>query len=586
MHAKTLLKFLALFVLASLLAIPAGAQDQALPRLKLIPALNGYPAGSQGPLLLLLELPPGTRLARGGDQVLRLGLEKSSPFRLRAQRYAALEERPGSLLVMARLAVAPDTPVGETRVRGILEVVLEGKGKTQAGFELPLNVLAAGSKPRMLAPAMMRRLGVMQGDIQAKAAAHTAEPAPAGEKDPFANRSLWLILGLVFLAGLGLNFTPCVYPLIPITVSVFGGRAHDGRAGLVSSALAYWLGLALTYSVLGVLVALSGRMLGQALTSPWVTLGIVAVLLAMAASMFGLWEIRMPASLNRLAGSNRAGVAGALLMGLFVGVLAAPCVGPFVVGLLTHVAQVGRVDYGLLLFLALSAGLGLPLCLLAMFSGSISRLPGAGDWMVWVRAFFGVILVLMAVYTARPLMGDTAFAWTLAILGVLGGLYLGFVQKGGRGRFVLLKRVVGVVMIALALVGYGWLAPSPGTGPGKTHWQPYTARALKQAAAAGKPVMVLFTADWCPPCRQLKAETLPDPRVSRVLDDFVVLKADVTTGGSPEVKKLARKWRVRGVPTMFFLDSRGKLLPELTTVGFIPPQLMLRRLEAARGRPG
>ncbi len=586
MHVKTLLKFLALFALALLLAAPAAAQDQALPRLKLIPALNGYPAGGQGPLLLLLELPPGTRLAQGKDQVLRLGLEPSSPFKLQAERYSALEERPGSVLVMARLAVAPETPAGETTVQGMLEVVLEGKGKTRAGFELPLNVLAAGTKPRMLAPAMLRRLGVMPGQVRTASAAQTPKPAPGDQEDPFANRSLWLILGLVFLAGLGLNFTPCVYPLIPITVSVFGGRDHGSRVGLISNALAYWLGLAITYSILGVLVALSGRMLGQALTSPWVTLGIVAILLAMAASMFGLWEIRLPASLNRLAGSNRAGVVGALLMGLLVGVLAAPCVGPFVVGLLTHVAQVGQVGYGLLLFLALSAGLGLPLCLLAMFSGSISRLPGAGDWMVWVRALFGVILVLMAVYTARPLMGDGAFAWTLAVLGVLGGLYLGFVQKGGQGRFLLFKRVIGVAMIVLAVLSYGWLAPSPGPDHGKIHWQPYTPQALKQAAAAGKPVMVLFTADWCPPCRRLKSETLPDPRVSQVLKSFVVLKADVTTGGSPEVKKLARKWRVRGVPTMFFLDAKGKLRPELTTVGFIPPEEILLRLEAARGRPG
>ena len=585
MHAKTLLKLTALLALALLLAAPAAAQDQALPRLKLIPALNGYPAGSQGPLLLLLELPPGTRLAQDKDKALRLGLEKSSPFRLSAERYAALEKRPGSVLVMARLSVAPDTPAGDTTVRGVLEVVLEGRGKTEAGFELPLTVLAAGTKPRMLAPAMMRRLGVMAEGPQTAAAAPAPKPTSAGDKDPFANRSLWLILGLVFLAGLGLNFTPCVYPLIPITVSVFGGRDHGSRAALVLNALAYWLGLAITYSVLGVLVALSGRMLGQALTSPWVTLGIVAVLLAMAASMFGLWEIRMPASLNRLAGSNRAGVAGALLMGLFVGVLAAPCVGPFVVGLLTHVAQVGQVGYGLLLFLALSVGLGLPLCLLALFSGSISRLPGAGDWMVWVRALFGVILVLMALYTARPLMGDSAFAWSLALAGVVGGLYLGFVQKGGQGCFLLLKRIVGVVMIALAVVSYGWLAPSPGPGHGQTHWQPYTAKALGQAAAAGKPVMVLFTADWCPPCRQLKAETLPDPQVSEVLKNFVVLKADVTTGGSPEVKNLARKWRVRGVPTMFFLDPKGNLIPELTAVGFIPPEAMLRRLKAARGQP-
>lgn len=397
----------------------------------------------------------------------------------------------------------------------------------------------------------------------------------------------WVLVLLVFAGGLGLNLTPCVYPLIPITISYFGGRSQGSRPALMASSLAYLGGMTLMYSSLGAFVALSGGMLGQALSNPWVTGFLALIMLGLAASMFGLWELRLPTRLNQLGAANRGGVLGAFIMGLTVGILAAPCLGPFVLGLMTHVASVGRLGYGLALFFALSLGLGLPLAVLAFFSGSIHRLPGAGDWMIWVRKLFGVVLVLMAANILRPITGEAAFRHIFAVLGVLGGLYLGLWEKSGKGVFVKIKYAVGALAICAAL-GFWWWSSSPGQPQGVAHaaWTAYTPAVLNQAAQDKKPVVVDFSASWCAPCRQLEADTLSDPSVKEALTSFRTVRVDVSTDPGPDAKRLMGDWRVRGVPTVVFIDAKGQVMRELTIVGYVGPDEFMDRLKMAQAKGG
>ena len=409
----------------------------------------------------------------------------------------------------------------------------------------------------------------------------TTALAAAGAGDPFSGQSFWWILALVFVGGLGLNLTPCVYPLIPITIGYFGGRS-DSRRRVMGDAVAYWLGMAAMYAALGCLVALGGAFLGQALSHPAVILLLTAVLLAMAASMFGLWEIKLPASLNRVAATNRGGVLGSFLMGLTVGLLAAPCVGPFVVGLMTHVAGVGSVAYGLLVFFILAAGLGLPLAVLAVFSGSISRLPGAGEWMVWVRKFFGLVLVIMAINLASPLLGDVLARGLTILGGVVGGIYLGFVEKSGKGKFVSFKRVAGLIIL-VAVASFWWFL-TPGGGPDNTQWVAFSPQALAQAQEEKRPAVVFFTADWCAPCKQLKAHTLPDPEVQNLLASFTPIKADVTKGAGRAAHNFMQQHRVSGVPTIVFLDGKGNEIVESRVVGYQPPEMIIPRMKMALAR--
>ena len=244
-----------------------------------------------------------------------------------------------------------------------------------------------------------------------------------------ASRGLFFAFVLVFLGGLALNLTPCVYPIIPITVSYFGGQSGGKKASTVLLAVMYLLGMATMYSALGLIAALTGSILGSALQNPVVLAFVALVMVGLALSMFGFYEIRVPAALSGVAGTGRQGVVGSFFMGLTVGIVAAPCIGPFVLGLLTFVGERGDPILGFSMFFTLSIGLGLPFVALAIASGNISKLPKSGEWMEWIRKLFGVVLLGMALFFLRPVLTDPLYFALLGGLLIVSGIWMGFVTK-------------------------------------------------------------------------------------------------------------------------------------------------------------
>jgi thiol:disulfide interchange protein DsbD len=394
---------------------------------------------------------------------------------------------------------------------------------------------------------------------------------------------LWTLLGL-FAGGAALNLTPCIYPLIPVTLSYFGGRAAgEGRTrgGLFLHGLCYILGLATTNSALGVVAALGGGLVGSMLQSPVVLLIISAVLIAFAASLFGLYDLRLPAGLTRAAAKSHTGYFGTLFMGLTLGVIAAPCIGPFVLGLLTWVAGTGSPLLGFLVFFVLSLGLGLPLFILAVFSGQVKRLPRSGEWMLWVRKLMGWVLVGMAAHFIRPVLSEHSGIVLLAVVAAAAGLHLGWIEKSQAAfrAFPWIKAVAGITGLAVsAFLIASWAVRGPSVA-----WEPYSEEILNEARARNKPVILDFYAAWCAPCRELDEATFRDPAVvSAAQANFVMVKVDLTSGGGPMQDRLLQQHAVRGVPTVVFLDVDGNERREMRLVDYAPPAEFLSRMAALR----
>lgn len=390
---------------------------------------------------------------------------------------------------------------------------------------------------------------------------------------------IWTLLG-IFFGGMALNLTPCVYPMIPITVSFFGGRTdkeNPSQIKLVFHGLFYLMGLAMTNSALGVTAALSGGLMGATLQNPVVLSLVAAVLVLFATSLFGFWELRMPGALNQVAGKTFSGYFGSLFMGLTLGIVAAPCIGPFVLGLLTWVAGMGSAWLGFLIFFTLSLGLGLPLFVLALFSGQLQRLPRAGGWMLWVRTLMGWVLVAMAAHFIRPLLPGTLKVLLVGCVAIAAGLHLGWIDKNQAGfrAFPFLKALAGTLCLVFGVfVLTTWALRGPGIV-----WNAYSDKLLEQAQAQGKPVIIDFYADWCTPCRELDEVSFHHPDVVRMAgESFIMIKIDVTQGGNPFHEELLKRYRVKGVPTIVFIDAKGNEHNDLRMVDFFPPETFLGQM--------
>jgi len=386
-----------------------------------------------------------------------------------------------------------------------------------------------------------------------------------------SSRGIALLL-LVFLGGLALNLTPCVYPMIPVTVGFFGSATGRTKMETMMHAVTYVLGMALIYSLLGTIAALTGSLFGEMMQNIFVIGLLVAVMLILSLSMFGLYEIKVPTSLVQLSSKQFSGLLGTLFMGSTVGIIAAPCVGPFVLGLLTFVGEREDPLLGFTLFFVLALGLGMPFVFLAFFSSGIQALPRSGMWMVWVRKFFGVILLGMALYFALPLINSDLHTTVSALLLFTGGIYLGYAGRGiGGNIFAIFKHGIPIVMVVVAIL----LMTHDSADKPSIHFETYSQAKFKQAISNRQKVIVDFTADWCVPCRELKMFTFSDPQVIKASAEYLLLKVDFTR--SDEAKnKIKKEFGAKGVPTVIIFDETGKEANRFT--GFLPPDKFLKLL--------
>ena len=379
-----------------------------------------------------------------------------------------------------------------------------------------------------------------------------------------------ILLGLiiVFLGGLALNLTPCVYPLIPITIGFFGGQSEGSTKRLAVMGILFVVGLAVTYSVIGVITSLTGAVFGTLLQNPVVIIAVALILIALSLSMFGVYEFKLPDKLVAKAGGAKGGYYGAFFMGLTLGIVAAPCIGPFVLGLVTYVAAKQDVFFGFIMFFVLALGLGTPYLFLAIFSGKIKKLPRSGEWMQAVEYIFGLILVGMAIYFLLPLIPKAISGFVLPVYMIAAGLYIIFFERKASNIkvFRIIKTIFGVVVMAVA--AYAVIPKETAS----INWKPYSQSAI--ASFGQKGIIIDFYADWCIPCKELDALTFSDPRVIKLSEEFNTYKADMTKSLDDEVETLRDKYKIIGVPTVLLLNSKGEEVNRIT--GFVDADEFLK----------
>ena len=394
---------------------------------------------------------------------------------------------------------------------------------------------------------------------------------------------------LVFFFGVLTSLTPCVYPLIPITVTIFGARDSENKMQAFSLALTYVLGIAFMYSTLGFAAARTGAVFGQIMSNPWVIGGIAVFFASMGASMLGAFEFQLPSSWqSRLGQVGGKGYISAYLMGLVAGIVAAPCTGPVLAGILAYVAKEGNPVFGVSLLFVYSLGLGLLFLVIGTFSGFLSKLPKSGGWMEGVKSVFGIILFACALYFLKdvfkvlrvPLSSSLmtyAFAFVLLVTGIaLGAVHLSFHTPD---RFPKIKKSVGVVFCIIALyVGFGSLTV---VEAGNVEWFKTLDEGFAAAREKGKPVMIDFYADWCVVCKEIDAKTYADKRVGEALKRFVNIKIDLTAKNE-ENTRISEMYAIVGLPLIVFLDSKQDRLPQKRIDGFIDSQEFLRHIEDIR----
>lgn len=392
----------------------------------------------------------------------------------------------------------------------------------------------------------------------------------------FATEGSFVAFLAIFLIGLALNLTPCVYPMLSVTVSLFGTQSDTNTARVFVKAVVYVLGIASMYSVLGVTAAMSGGLFGNWLQSPWVLGAIGALLFGLALSMFGVYQIQAPYWLtSKLGGTTGTGFISLFISGLVVGIFAAPCIGPPVIALLALVGQKGDPLFGFWAFFILSLGLGFPYLILGTFSGLLKKVPRSGAWLIWVERIFGVVLVGAALFYISLAFFPKFAAYVVPFTLIVGGLYLGFIEPSAKDK-VWLKRIKWVFGIASVVVG-GLFANA--LREPSVSWHTYDEDWITEAKASEQPIIMDFYADWCIPCLELDRKTFTDPEVIAIADRFVRLKVDLTHFDSPEAEALRKKYDIAGVPTIVFLDTDGTEVVSSRVVGYLPPERFLEKMK-------
>jgi thiol:disulfide interchange protein DsbD len=396
--------------------------------------------------------------------------------------------------------------------------------------------------------------------------------------------NMLLALGFAFASGFVTSLTPCVYPVIGITVAVFGASEAKSRFRALALSCTFVAGLAVMYTTLGVVAGLTGMLFGSLMSNPWIIGAIAVLFVVLALGMFGVYEMQLPESVrNRLGRAGGIGFPGALVMGLVSGVVAAPCAGPMVSGILAYVGTTRSPVLGAVLLLAYSLGMGVLFVLVGTFAMS---LPKSGKWLDGVKDLLGAVLLIVAAFFAWGAAGplrevfpsSPVVLWT-SVAGAAVGFTLVVLShttfhEGARWRY-LAGRILGLVMLVLAsaFTLYALMSHEPAD---ELEWHTDVEAAVARAREEQRPYVMDFTAEWCAACKELENVTFTDADVAEELSGYVLIRLDMTQNDERDAA-LMEEHGVNGLPAVIVYRSDGSEVGRVTR--FVEPQEFMEILE-------
>jgi thiol:disulfide interchange protein DsbD len=441
--------------------------------------------------------------------------------------------------------------------------------------------------------------------------ASSTPATPLSAQDQFVETltkaSLMSLLAIFFVAGLALSMTPCVFPMIPILSGIIAGQGHrvNTRRGLALSVV-YVLAMAVTYTIAGVIAGLFGANLQVALQEPWVISIFSLIFVGLALSMFGFYDLQFPSAfqtwLTRGSDRQKGGTyAGVAVMGFLSALIVGPCMAAPLAGALIYIGQTGDPLLGGMALFVMSLGMGVPLILIGTSAAKV--MPRAGVWMESVKAGFGVVLLLMAIWMLDRVVPTEVSMLLSALVLIVSSIYMGVFNTNYEGvqGWAKFFRGLGVVLLVYGIAlllgllsgGKSFIYPLQsftGNGAGgavastsKLNFATITTNAeldrmLAVAQRNGQPVMLDYYADWCVSCSELDYVTFADTQVQQALQSVLLIKVDVTANDA-EAKQLTQRYEVLGPPTLQLINSAGEWRKDLTLIGVPAPQELLNNLQ-------
>ncbi len=453
------------------------------------------------------------------------------------------------------------TDIGEV-IGGKINIVVNGEFVRPVNnpvLEVGYQACSEGENAVCFPPATQE----IKTDLKVEKGKTTFEERIAGALDS----SVLLALLLIFIGGILASFTPCVYPVIPLTMAYVGAKSDGNKLKAFVISVALVLGIATTYSILGIVSATTGSAFGSFTQSPFFIVFIGFIFIAMGLSMFGYYDIQLPYTWNTKLQPKKKGLIGAFLMGMATGVLAAPCVGPIIVVLLTWVAKTGSVFKGFIFLFDFALGMGLLFVLIGTFSGVLASLPKAGNWMIKVKYIFGILFIIAALLFTKPILGN--YFWYFAVLFFIPALIAIFYHR-------IVSKKTGLILLLLItvpLIAVNFVKVKKEAGI-SSNYEANIKKAVEIAKRDKKIVVIDFFTDWCAACEELEKYTWSNEKVKNYLNkNAVFLKLNLTPK-TKEAEETLKKYNVIGFPTVIFLNGDGKEVKRF--FGFVKPDKFLK----------